>query len=56
MLFFWQDKERKKEISSLLGGMADERYALLVNLGRKITDYSVDKEIIGDGMFCFLVR
>jgi len=40
-----KDKERKKEISALLGSMADERYALLVNLGKKITDYSaVDKD------------
>ena len=29
--------------------MPDERFALLSNLGRKITDYSVDKEGGGDG-------
>lgn len=31
--------------------MPDERYALLVNLGKKITDYSVDKDVLGDGGF-----
>lgn len=50
-----KDKERKKEISSLLGNIADERYALLVNLGKKITDYSVDKEAIGDGKQLFFI-
>ncbi|XP_002165482.2 U5 small nuclear ribonucleoprotein 200 kDa helicase isoform X1 [Hydra vulgaris] len=39
-----KDKEKKKEISALLGNMPDERYALLSNLGRKITDYLVEKE------------
>ena len=34
--------------------MAEERYALLVNLGRKITDYSVDKDVGGDGMIDLL--
>ena len=39
-----KEKDRKREIFALLGTMADERFALLSNLGRKITDYSVDKE------------
>lgn len=43
-----KDKERQKEIVSLLGGMPDERYALLVNLGKKITDYSVDRSLLND--------
>lgn len=43
-----KDRERKKEIAALLGSVPDERYALLVNLGRKITDYSVDKDAAGD--------
>ncbi|XP_015771701.1 PREDICTED: U5 small nuclear ribonucleoprotein 200 kDa helicase-like [Acropora digitifera] len=43
-----KDKERQKEIVSLLGAMPDERYALLVNLGKKITDYSVDRSLLND--------
>ena len=38
--------------------MADERYALLSNLGRKITDYLVEKESVSgaaDGIFDNLV-
>ena len=38
-----RDKERKREIESLLGGIEDERFALLVNLGKKITDWSNDE-------------
>lgn len=34
-----RDKERKKEIESLLGSIAEERFALMVNLGKKITDW-----------------
>ena len=49
-----QDKERQKEIVSLLGGMPDERYALLVNLGKKITDYSVDRSLLNDGDYIFI--
>ena len=36
--------------------MAEERYALLVNLGRKITDYSVDKDAAGDGNVTLILR
>lgn len=43
-----KEKDRKKEIFALLGTMPDERFALLSNLGRKISDYSVDKEGGGD--------
>ncbi|CAB3996101.1 U5 small nuclear ribonucleo 200 kDa helicase, partial [Paramuricea clavata] len=39
-----RDKERHKDILGLLGNMPDERYALLVNLGKKITDYYVDHD------------
>ena len=36
--------------------MAEERYALLVNLGKKITDYSIDKDAIGDGkIYCYKI-
>jgi len=34
-----RDKERKKEIEGLLGPVAEERFALLVNLGKKISDW-----------------
>ena len=38
-----RDKERKKEIESLLGAVDDERFSLLVNLGKKLTDWSNDQ-------------
>ncbi|KAL3278293.1 hypothetical protein HHI36_013626 [Cryptolaemus montrouzieri] len=34
-----KERERKKETETLLGPIADERFALLVNLGKKITDF-----------------
>ncbi|XP_028133686.1 putative U5 small nuclear ribonucleoprotein 200 kDa helicase [Diabrotica virgifera virgifera] len=34
-----KEREKKKETETLLGGIADERFALLVNLGKKITDF-----------------
>jgi pre-mRNA-splicing helicase BRR2 len=37
-----KDRDRKREIDSLLGSVADERFALLVNLGKKITDFGSD--------------
>jgi hypothetical protein len=33
-----KDRERHRDAEVLLGGLTDERYALLVNLGKKITD------------------
>lgn len=43
-----RDKERKKEIESLLGTIAEERFALMVNLGKKITDWgSHDERVVG---------
>ncbi|CAH0730140.1 unnamed protein product, partial [Brenthis ino] len=36
-----KDPERKKEIEMLLGPIPDERFALLVNLGKKITDFTI---------------
>jgi pre-mRNA-splicing helicase BRR2 len=36
-------KEKKKEISSLLGALDDETFAMLSGLGRNITDYGTDK-------------
>ncbi|CAD7082565.1 unnamed protein product [Hermetia illucens] len=38
----YKDREKKREIDSLLGSVADERFALLVNLGKKITDFGSD--------------
>ncbi|XP_037076641.1 LOW QUALITY PROTEIN: putative U5 small nuclear ribonucleoprotein 200 kDa helicase, partial [Pollicipes pollicipes] len=37
-----KDKERKKETEGLLGPLAEERFALLVNLGKKITDFGTE--------------
>ncbi|XP_053694664.1 U5 small nuclear ribonucleoprotein 200 kDa helicase [Sabethes cyaneus] len=37
-----KDRERKREIDGLLGNVTDERFALLVNLGKKITDFGSD--------------
>ena len=37
-------KDQKKELELLLGPLAEERFALLVNLGKKITDYGSEKE------------
>lgn len=39
-----KDKERKREVEGLLGGLADERFALLVNLGKKISDWGQDEK------------
>lgn len=38
-----RDKERRKEIESLLGSLADERYNIIVNLGKKITDWKEEE-------------
>ena len=35
-----KDRERKKEIEALLGTLADDQFSILVNLGKKITDWS----------------
>ena len=40
----FRDKERRKEIQSLLGPLEDTRYHVLVNLGKKITDFGVTKD------------
>ncbi|XP_074640358.1 U5 small nuclear ribonucleoprotein 200 kDa helicase-like [Tubulanus polymorphus] len=40
-----RDKERKKEVESMLGALADERFALVVNLGKKITDWATDEKM-----------
>lgn len=37
-----KEREKKRDIDSLLGNVADERFALLVNLGKKISDFGSD--------------
>ncbi|VDO26060.1 unnamed protein product [Onchocerca flexuosa] len=39
-----REKDRKKEVELLLGSLTDERIAVLINLAKKITDFSVDDE------------
>ncbi|XP_054766386.2 U5 small nuclear ribonucleoprotein 200 kDa helicase-like [Lytechinus pictus] len=39
-----KNKDKKRELEQLLGTLAEERFALLVNLGKKITDYGAEKE------------
>lgn len=41
-----KEKEKKKETELLLGLLAEERFALLVNLGKKITDFGSDEKSI----------
>ena len=37
-----RERDKKKDVEELLGKIADERYALLVNLCKKITDWASD--------------
>ncbi|VDM65738.1 unnamed protein product, partial [Strongylus vulgaris] len=39
-----REKEKKKEVELLLGTLTDERTAVLINLARKITDFSMEDE------------
>uniref|UniRef100_A0A8D8Y961 U5 small nuclear ribonucleoprotein 200 kDa helicase n=1 Tax=Cacopsylla melanoneura TaxID=428564 RepID=A0A8D8Y961_9HEMI len=41
-----KEKEKKKETEGLLGSLAEERFALLVNLGKKITDFGAEQKSI----------
>lgn len=44
-----KEKEKKKETETLLGPIAEERFALLVNLGKKINDFgSEEKNVTGE--------
>ncbi|XP_023931317.1 U5 small nuclear ribonucleoprotein 200 kDa helicase-like [Lingula anatina] len=43
-----KDKERKKEVEALLGEMQEERFALLVNLGKKISDWGSEEKMQTD--------
>ena len=38
-----KEREKKKDVEGLLGNMPEERFALLVNLGRKITDWGQEE-------------
>ncbi|XP_063543869.1 U5 small nuclear ribonucleoprotein 200 kDa helicase [Cydia strobilella] len=42
-----KDPEKKKEIELLLGSIPDDRFALLVNLGKKITDFNISSPTEG---------
>ncbi|CAH1101603.1 unnamed protein product [Psylliodes chrysocephalus] len=44
-----KEREKKKETETLLGSIADERFALLVNLGKKITDFGNEDNKDGAG-------
>ncbi len=46
-----KDKDKKKEIDTLLGTVTEERFALLVNLGKKITDYVAEEKTKKHGEF-----
>ncbi|KAL5015950.1 hypothetical protein ScPMuIL_005539 [Solemya velum] len=43
-----KDREKKKEVEGLLGSLADERFALLVNLGKKISDWGQEEKMQTD--------
>ena len=52
-----KDKERKKEVEMLLGSVAEERFALLTNLGKKITDWGAEEKMqTGNTHFFFITR
>jgi len=38
-----REREKQREISSLLGSVEDDKFALLVGLGKKITDYGAER-------------
>ncbi|PSN46005.1 putative U5 small nuclear ribonucleoprotein 200 kDa helicase [Blattella germanica] len=40
-----KEREKKRETEALLGNLADERFALLVNLGKKITDFGTEEKV-----------
>ena len=46
-----KEKEKQKEIVSLLGPLDDEKFALLSGLGRKVTDYGADKSAAAEGTY-----
>lgn len=46
-----RDKERRREVEQLLGPADDTRYHVLVNLGKKISDYGGDKDLQNMGEY-----
>uniref|UniRef100_A0A183EUT0 GlutR_dimer domain-containing protein n=1 Tax=Gongylonema pulchrum TaxID=637853 RepID=A0A183EUT0_9BILA len=48
-----REKERKKEVELLLGPLTDERIAVLINLAKKITDFSMEEEKKADNVRFF---
>ena len=40
-----KDKDKKLEVEELLGSLAEERFALLINLGKKISDWKQDDKM-----------
>lgn len=46
-----KEKEKKKETENLLGSLAEERFALLVNLGKKITDFGAEQKSATAGLW-----
>ena len=44
-----KEREKQKEIVSLLGPVNDDKFALLVGLGKRISDYGADKQAVADG-------
>ena len=46
-----KEREKQREIVSLLGSLDDEKFALLAGLGRKITDYGADKSTAAEGLY-----
>jgi pre-mRNA-splicing helicase BRR2 len=44
-----KDKEKKRETEALLGSIAEERFALLTNLGKKINDFNTESNLPTSG-------
>jgi len=44
-----RERDKQREISSLIGPVDDDKFALLVGLGKKITDYGADKHTAVEG-------
>lgn len=46
-----REREKQREISSLLGSVEDDKFALLVGLGKKITDYGAERHTTEEGEY-----
>ena len=49
-----KEKEKHREIIALLGPMEEEQFSKLSGLGRRVTDYGVDKQAMVGGESCDL--